>query len=651
MNSETAIRCELRAAGYLPIPVEGKIPPLKEWQKRTDTNTQELELWERLFPLAKNTGLLTRTMPTLDIDILNPDAAVAVEDLVRERFEERGYILVRIGLSPKRAIPFRTNNPFAKIVCNVELPGCEDKQQKLEFLADGQQIVAHGTHPQTGQPYSWHGGEPGEKIKLEELPYISEAEAQQLVADAAELLKQFGYEPKKTRKKKGNGIDDGQGEKQSTDWGWLVGNIIQGRELHDTTRDLAASLVASGMSDGAAVNHLRGLIEQAPRDDRWLDRYNDIPRLVSTAKEKIGEQENETPPLPYISMSSWDEEPIPEPEWTVFNKIPRGQCVLFSGEGAIGKSSEGLHLSAAHVLARDCWLTLPEPGPAIYVDAEDNDKVLHRRLAAITAHYQVKFADLIKGGLHLISLVGQDAVLAASNRNGKIQPTPRYKQLLEAAGDIKPVEMIIASSANVFAGSEIDRAQVQQFISLLTRLAIVANGSVVLISHPSLTGINTDTGLSGSTQWHNAVRARFYMKGVKSADGEQPENNLREIVFKKNQYGPISDQIVLRYQDGMFLPVPGMTSLDQAAHEAKVNDIFLALLRRFAKDNRFVSDKPGRNYAPALFAKEGEATREMITSKALEAAMRRLFATGVIWNEPYGKASRGSFRIALKLGA
>jgi RecA-family ATPase len=249
-------------------------------------------------------------------------------------------------------------------------------------------------------------------------------------------------------------------------------------------------------------------------------------------------------------MLSWDNEPVPDHEWTVFNKIPRRQCVLFSGEGAIGKSTEGLHLSAAHVLSRDCWSTMPEPGSAIYVDAEDDDKVLHRRLAAIANHYHVSFADLTKGGLHLISLVGHDAVLAASSRNGKIAPTTLYKQLLEAAGDIKPIGMIIASSANVFAASEIDRSQVQQFISLLTRLTIVANGSVVPISHPSLTGINNDTGLSGNTQWHNAVRARFYMKSIKPEEGEQPDTDLRELVFKKNNYGPVSESIVLRYQNG-----------------------------------------------------------------------------------------------------
>ena len=111
-------------------------------------------------------------------------------------------------------------------------------------------------------------------------------------------------------------------------------------------------------------------------------------------------------------------------------------------------------------------------------------------------------------GLHLMSFVGRDAVLATVSRTGKVEPTRLYGQILEAAGDIRPKMIGIASSANVFAGTENDRSQVQQFVALLTRLAIAANGSVQLISHPSLTGINSDSGLSGSTAWHNAVRAR-----------------------------------------------------------------------------------------------------------------------------------------------
>jgi RecA-family ATPase len=208
--------------------------------------------------------------------------------------------------------------------------------------------------------------------------------------------------------------------------------------------------------------------------------------------------------------------------------------------------------------------------------------------------------------------------------------------------------MVIASSANVYAGSEIDRSQVQQFVGLLTRLAITADGSVVLISHPSLTGINTESGLSGSTQWHNAVRGRIYMKGIKPTENEQPDTDLRELVFKKNQYGPISESIILHYEDGMYLPISTTGSFNQAMQEARADEIFLDLLRRFTRENRFVSTKPSSSYAPAVFAREAEATHEVITSKMFEAAVRRLFKAGKIWNEPCGKPSRPSYRIAVR---
>jgi RecA-family ATPase len=645
----TAQRLKLLANGYAPIPVEGKRPPLKDWQKKTNANAAEIDLWGKVYPYATNTGVLTQLTPTLDIDITNPEAADAVEALARERFEERGYVLMRTGQAPKRAILLRTDTPFKKITGNV-IASNGDTDQKIELLADGQQVVVFGIHPKTGKPYSWFDGEPS-SIKQEDLPYVSEADAKQFITDAVALLvKDFGYgtpSARPTETAKGNGRDP-------ADWAWLIDNIEHGRELHDSLRDLAGKLIASSMAEGAVVNFLRGQMDSssAPRDARWQARYDDIPRIVAGAaqwKEQQNKQQKAPrSPLPFINTSNWDNEPVPDQEWAVLNRIPLKQCVLFSGEGAAGKSTVYLQQSAAHVLARDWLGTLPEPGPAIYIDAEDDEKVIHRRLAAITNHYQVTFGDLIKGGLHLISLAGQDAVLAAASRNGKIEPTPLYKQLLEAAGDIKPIMMGFASSANVYAGSEIDRSQVQQFISLLTRLAITANGSVVLISHPSLTGINTDTGLSGTTQWHNAVRARFYMKSVKPEDGEQPDTDLREIVFKKNNYGAVSESIVLRYSNGLFLPLPGIASLDRIAKEAKADDVFLDLLRRFTAENRNVSDKKGPSYAPALFAREDEAKRARLAGKDLEAAMRRLFKAGKIWNEPYGRPSRPHFRIARK---
>ena len=118
----------------------------------------------------------------------------------------------------------------------------------------------------------------------------------------------------------------------------------------------------------------------------------------------------------------------------------------------------------------------------------------------------------------------------------------------------------------------------RQFISLLRRLAIVAEGAVNLLSHPSLTGTNTGTGISGSTAWHNSVRARMYMTAPKMEAGEQPDTDLREIVFKKSNYGKVADSLVLRYRSGLFLPEGGVSGLDKLAREQRADEIFLSLL-------------------------------------------------------------------------
>ena len=342
----TARRLRLLENGYAPLPIEGKRPPLKDWQKKTDTNAAEIELWEKLYPCAINTGILTHLTPTLDIDITNPEAATAVEALARERFEERGFVLIRIGQAPKRAILLRTNTPFKKITGTVIAPK-GDTGQKIELLADGQQVVVFGTHLKTGQPYSWFGGEPT-SIRHEELPYVSEHEAKQFIAEAIALLvKDFGYgtppiHPKETGK--ANGHDP-------ANWGGLVDNIVHGRNLHDSLRDLAGKLIASGMGDGAVVNFLRALMDSsnAPRDARWQARYDDIPRAVSTASDKIGERARQ-PSLAQrlLQASAQFTGSFVPPDPLISGVLQRRFIYALTGHTGRGKTAIAL-LFAAHV--------------------------------------------------------------------------------------------------------------------------------------------------------------------------------------------------------------------------------------------------------------------------------------------------------------
>jgi RecA-family ATPase len=201
---------------------------------------------------------------------------------------------------------------------------------------------------------------------------------------------------------------------------------------------------------------------------------------------------------------------------------------------------------------------------------------------------------------------------------------------------------VIDTSADVFAGNENDRMQVRQFVGLLRRLAIDGNCSVLLCSHPSLTGINSGSGLSGSTGWHNSVRARMFFRTAVTEQGQEPDPELRELLFMKNNYGPIGAKLLLRWKNGVFAPEPGQGTIEKAAAERATEHLFLSLLDRFPN----VCNKSGVSYAPALFAKEPEAVAAKISKEALANAMRRLFAANKLHMEQYGYPSRGTYRIA-----
>jgi RecA-family ATPase len=287
---------------------------------------------------------------------------------------------------------------------------------------------------------------------------------------------------------------------------------------------------------------------------------------------------------------------------------------------------------------------LPEPGGAWYLGAEDDEQELRIRLENVRKLFGVSYADLVEADFRMKSLFGEDAVLGAPNRNGIIEPTALFEQLFEEAADTKPKAVALDASADVFAGDEINRSQVRQFVGLLRKLAGAIDGAVILLSHPSLTGISNGTGISGSTAWHNSVRARMYLTSPKKPEaGEQPDNDLRELAFKKNQYGPIGDPVILRYRNGLFLPEAGISGLNKLAAEQQAEEVFLGLLAQFTGQGRNVSHiKMAPTYAPAEFVKDPGIRKE-----ALATAMSRLFAAGKIHVENYGRPSRPYSRLAM----
>jgi len=361
-------------------------------------------------------------------------------------------------------------------------------------------------------------------------------------------------------------------------------------------------------------------------------------------------QNDAAPPLQWLDMSQWDNEPIPERKWAIKDRVPLNQAGLFSGEGGTGKSILELMKDVAHVAGKDWLGSLPEPGAAIYLGAEDDKDELHIRLAAIAKHHGATFKELVEGGLHVLCLLGEDATLcAASGKSGKIETTILYKRLYEAAGDIKPKNISIDTLSRAFTGNEIDRSQVYAFAQYMQLLAKVASGSVTVLSHPSLAGIASGSGYSGSTAWHNAFRFRQYLKGVKPDGGDEPDGDLRQLEFKKNQYGPTAESIVLRYQCGLFLPETGISNLEKLAREAAIDDAFLVGLRLIIQQGRdAIAGGTSREYGPTLIAELPATKAQGIRKPDLESAMERLLAAGKIHIGPTdGPPSKAKKRINL----
>ena len=272
-------------------------------------------------------------------------------------------------------------------------------------------------------------------------------------------------------------------------------------------------------------------------------------------------QEKKPPKLPFINFSNWDNVPVPDQEWAVADRIPHQNVHLRSGGGGTGKSTIGLQQAVAHVLGLE-WLGMgTRQGPAIFFDAEDPVTVLHRRLADVASYYGVSFATLFAAGLHLLSYADRDDKLLAVPGGGLMVKTATFTELEAVVKDINPAAVIINSAADVFAGSEIDRLQVNQFVGgMLRPLAIRGDTSIVLGAHPSVRGLRDRTGESGSTQWHNSSRSREVL-WAEEEDANGIDTGLRKLTFPKNQYGPASRESRCGGSgDYSCLSAPGLTT-------------------------------------------------------------------------------------------
>ena len=202
LDRATAVRKRLLASGYLPLPVNGKAPPIKGWSDIEATNTI-IDRWALEYADATNTGIITRTTPAIDIDVRDPAVADELQQLAERMI---GTSAVRTGRAPKRALLFRTDVPFKKISTPVFVSP-DGRTHQVEIMGWGQQIVVNGIHPDTHAPYTWRGAEPGPDLKSDALPLLSAEKASEFISAATQWMAAHGW----IAQKKTNGHADANG--------------------------------------------------------------------------------------------------------------------------------------------------------------------------------------------------------------------------------------------------------------------------------------------------------------------------------------------------------------------------------------------------------------------------------------------------------
>lgn len=331
----------------------------------------------------------------------------------------------------------------------------------------------------------------------------------------------------------------------------------------------------------------------------------------------------------------------PARSWFCPGLIPGGNVTLLSGDGGGGKSTLMLQASVAAALGEP-WLGRSlKRGPVLYVSAEDDRAELHRRLDAIGLFYGRQVSQI--PDLHLIDLSSDDALLAVSDgRRGDLVTTPLFDELQALVLDLRPALVVLDSLADVFGGDEIRRDHARRFVAILRHLATEAGAAIVVLSHPSLSGLSSGSGTSGSTHWSNSVRSRLYLTRPPQEAGIGGQDDRRLLQVKKANYAASGADFSLRLQAGAFcLDDPGgIDALDRTDAEARVDALFLSMLDSFTAEGRNVSDG-GPNFAPKVFADDGRSLG--VRKPAFAAAMSRLFAAGAIHQEEY---HRGRKRLA-----
>jgi AAA domain len=382
-------------------------------------------------------------------------------------------------------------------------------------------------------PGSWHRkGEPA-LCMIETILADREIE----LDNALKVLRAAAPEPERQQQQqKSNGADRTAGPNE---WPVLIAGVVSGANYHNATVRLAAMCVVAGMQDGATVNFLRGLMEATtgPRDERWQTRFDDLPRTVWTAREKMGRPAaaKHSGGLDVWNAGKCLDIPLPR-GWLLGNSFCRRLVSALIAAGGAGKTA--LRITQAIALASGRELTgehVFRRTRVLIVSLEDDRDELQRRVMAARLHHGVTEAEL--DGWLFLSAPGTKAgkLLTANPRTGATATgeMAAHIETTIVAHDIGLV--IIDPLVKAHGVAENDNVQMDALAQLLTDIASKHDVAIDLPHHVSKGAPdpgNADRG-RGASSMNNAARLAYTLSPMTAPEAERfgiPADDRRDFV-------------------------------------------------------------------------------------------------------------------------
>lgn len=475
-------------------------------------------------------------------------------------------------LERKLHLHWRLTEPTRDEAAHGRLKSCRAMAKEL--------VGADGTNTPMVHPIRWPGSW-HRKTSPRLCRMLSETEAELDLDEAEQQLRDAWDVFNATRPKSERSQQEDPDKGEPRDSRELVRAITSGADYHAPIAALAMRYLKGGMADPQAVLTLQGLMQGVPESIRdikggvhhplrWLSRYNDIPRAVSTARTELETEKAQAAAAELFGGSAVERFQLdamtagdpPRQEFLLAPLMPLGKVGLIFGAGGIGKSLVALMLcllvairgrggevvlGGASVLG--CQVPLEAAGASVFLTLEDDTAEVHRRIAALDPQgrrngapcFVIPATDLPTLDPVLVVPEGRMAALTAFAQDG----LPRLLDSV-AAKSGQPVRLLVLDPAGDFLNAdENDAAFVKLLMRHLRGVAARHGCTIILLGHVSK-GMDADNPtMRGSSAWIANSRFAYALRkpGREEAErlakevGETPETLVWGELVKANHAG------------------------------------------------------------------------------------------------------------------